>query len=82
METGCSDGTRFAIALGVMPVQSCPSCGRLIARFLEAPSINAYVAYYRCDDCGHVWAIGRDRERPAVQHITPLRPSVTGPPKR
>jgi uncharacterized Zn finger protein len=32
----------------------CPSCQNT-GRFLEASSSHAYVEYYRCDLCGHVW---------------------------
>jgi hypothetical protein len=37
-----------------MPRRFCPQCERP-GRLLEAASQNAWVDYYRCDACGHVW---------------------------
>jgi hypothetical protein len=32
----------------------CPNCQNT-GRFLADSSSHAYVEYYRCDPCGHVW---------------------------
>jgi uncharacterized Zn finger protein len=37
-----------------MPHRICPQCERP-GRLLEAASHAAWVDYYRCDACGHVW---------------------------
>jgi hypothetical protein len=42
-----------------MPVQPCPRCGQSVPRWLEASSRDAWVNYYRCDQCGHVWAVAK-----------------------
>jgi uncharacterized Zn finger protein len=42
-----------------MPRRFCPQCERP-GRLLEAASQNAWVIYYRCDACGHVWAHDKD----------------------
>jgi uncharacterized Zn finger protein len=44
-----------------MPHQICPKCQR-DGRFLEATSEAAWVEYYRCDECGHVWT--HDKHKP------------------
>jgi len=38
-----------------MPHRLCPHCEHP-GRLLEAASRDAWVIYYRCDACGHVWA--------------------------
>jgi uncharacterized Zn finger protein len=35
----------------------CPSCSVKEGRWLEGSSKDAYVDYFRCDACGHVWNI-------------------------
>jgi uncharacterized Zn finger protein len=35
----------------------CPSCSVNRGRWLEGSSKDAYVDYFRCDSCGHVWNI-------------------------
>jgi hypothetical protein len=37
---------------------------------VEAASIDAAVWYYRCPDCGHVWAIPKNDPHAAPQDIT------------
>ena len=37
-----------------MPHRICPNC-HIQGRLLEAASSEAYVEYYRCAKCGHVW---------------------------
>jgi hypothetical protein len=46
-----------------------------VGRLLDEASRDAYVEYYRCDDCGHVWA--RDKQKPNA----PPK-SITIPPER
>jgi hypothetical protein len=38
-----------------MPHRLCSQCQRP-GRLLEAASQGAWVTYYRCDACGHVWS--------------------------
>jgi len=47
----------------------CPKCLQQ-GRHLSASSENARVDYYRCDKCGHVWAIGKDRSNAPRKDIT------------
>lgn len=54
-----------------MPIQPCPSCKNQTPRWLEASSKDAYVNYYRCDVCGHIWTLSKD-DPTVVKHITPL----------
>jgi hypothetical protein len=42
-----------------MSHRSCPQCERP-GRLLEAASESAWVLYYRCDGCGHVWTHDKD----------------------
>lgn len=37
-----------------MPHRVCPMC-RAQGRLLEHTSKDAFVEYYRCDTCGHIW---------------------------
>jgi DNA-directed RNA polymerase subunit RPC12/RpoP len=50
-----------------MPHRLCASCGSP-GRLVEGPSQDSQVDYYRCDYCGHVWAIRKDD--PARRQIT------------
>jgi len=50
---------------------SCPACDLTETRFLEAPSADAEVYYFRCAGCGHVWATDR-KNKGIVRHVTPL----------
>jgi Zn ribbon nucleic-acid-binding protein len=45
-----------------MPARICPKCATP-GRHLAATSENAVVDYYRCDKCGHVWAVDRQGAR-------------------
>ena len=52
-----------------MPHRVCPKClhdGRL----LEATSEAAWVAYYRCDNCGHVWTHEKARPDSPPKDVT------------
>ena len=42
-----------------MPHRICPECKRS-GRLLEAASQYAWVNYYRCDVCGHVWTYDKN----------------------
>jgi rubredoxin len=42
-----------------MPHRICPQCERP-GRLLEAASQQAWVIYYRCDACGHVWLYDKE----------------------
>jgi hypothetical protein len=43
-----------------MPIRPCPTCNRPTLRVLAGPSAFAYVNYYRCETCGHVWHTPKD----------------------
>ena len=44
-----------------MPIRPCPHCERISPRLLEAVSDGTFALSYRCDSCGCVWNIPRDR---------------------
>lgn len=52
-----------------MPHRICPQCHRQ-GRFLEAASQEAWVDYYRCDVCGHVWAQSKEDPNAPPRDIT------------
>jgi uncharacterized Zn finger protein len=54
-----------------MPIRPCPNCGAQTARFLESSSVDAYVWYYRCASCGHVWTVLK-ADGVTIRHVTPL----------
>ena len=54
-----------------MPVRPCSNCLNPTARFLEGPSADARVRYYRCERCGHVFAIANDDLQGPARTITP-----------
>jgi hypothetical protein len=37
-----------------MPHRLCRNC-QIQGRLLEGPSEDAFVEYWRCDRCGHIW---------------------------
>jgi DNA-directed RNA polymerase subunit RPC12/RpoP len=43
-----------------VPLRTCPHCSLAGGRFLPHTSKAAIVDYYRCDDCGHVWAADKE----------------------
>ena len=52
-----------------MPHPICPECKRP-GRLLEAASQNAWVNYYRCDACGHVWTYDKNDLNAPPRHVT------------
>jgi hypothetical protein len=50
------------------PRAICMQCGSSLARHLEGASRHATVDYFRCEQCGHVWAV--DKVRGIVRHVT------------
>jgi len=55
-----------------MPAQPCPACGQQTPRHLDAASKDAYVHYYSCPSCHHIWTI--DKIDPTkVTHVRPLK---------
>jgi len=55
-----------------MPVQPCPACGQPTPRHLDASSEDAWVHYYSCSSCHHIWTV--DNTNPAkVTHVTPWK---------
>ena len=57
-----------------MPHRVCPHCGKQ-GRLLEEITKVAYVDYYRCDACFHVWTHRKDDPDAPPEH-------VTAPPKK
>jgi hypothetical protein len=55
-----------------MPSGCCPSCGGIFVRWLGELSKGAYVNYYRCESCAHVWDVPKDDPYAAPHHVTPL----------
>ena len=52
-----------------MSSHPCPNCQSLTPQILDASSQQAYVWYYRCGACGHVWTISKDGTG-AVRDVT------------
>lgn len=53
-----------------MPIQPCPTCQSPTIRWLEGPSKDAWVNYYRCGICGHVWNVAKSQTQLSAE-ITP-----------
>src|SRR5262245_15802058 len=43
-----------------MRIVRCPECESLSVESLEQLSKDAWVNYYRCPDCGHLWSVWKD----------------------
>ncbi len=56
-----------------MPHRICLHCQHQ-GRLLENASQHAYVEYYRCDTCGHVWSHDKKNPDGPPNHITTPRP--------
>jgi hypothetical protein len=55
-----------------MASQPCIVCGHTSARLLPVASKDAFVNYYRCDLCRHVWTVHKtDPSR--IEHVTRFR---------
>ena len=54
-----------------MPTLSCPACDRPTARLLDETSKSAFVDYFICNACGHVWTTSKQNGS-LVHHVTPL----------
>jgi rubredoxin len=52
-----------------MPHRTCPQCQQQ-GRYLEGASQSAWVDYYRCDVCGHVWALDKGDPNAPPRDIT------------
>lgn len=57
--------------------RTCPRCEKPEARKLDEASRIAFVDYYQCGSCHHVWTADRGT-RKILRHVTPLRPSDDG----
>ena len=42
-----------------VPIRPCPNCQHLTPRSLDTEWANVYT--YRCEPCGHIWQILKDR---------------------
>ena len=62
-----------------MPIRPCPTCANQTPRELDSLSKVAYVYYYRCEPCGHVWTLPKDNPDAPTRTVTPgrLPPQVT-----
>ena len=49
----------------------CPACGESAARHLDEVSKDAFVDFYECAICHHLWTIDK-RDESKVRHITPF----------
>jgi hypothetical protein len=49
----------------------CPSCQTSDARKLDEPSRIAFVDYFQCEHCHHVWTADRGTHR-ILRHVTPM----------
>ena len=56
-----------------MPTRPCPDCQHVAPRWLDGPSTNAVVDYYRCDHCGHVFSVPKDRPNAPSRDVTPSK---------
>ena len=53
-----------------MPLRPCPICRHSTPRWLETCSQDAYVNYYRCEPCGHVWTVPKNDPNGLVTPVT------------
>jgi hypothetical protein len=60
-----------------MALRPCPVCDAPAPRRLEAPSQDASVTYYRCPECGHVWAADKN-DSGKIRHITEIPDEIGG----
>ena len=58
-----------------MPHRICPNCGKR-GRLLENSSRDAYVEYYRCDPCGHIWHYEKGNPHALPQDVTERKPQA------
>lgn len=64
-----------------IPIRPCPRCQTPTVRLLELASKQAWVFYYRCEVCGHVWNIPKnDPDAPPRDVI--IAPDKKGPANR
>jgi hypothetical protein len=42
-----------------MLIQPCPLCARSAPRLLDECNKVAWVTYYRCDGCAHIWTASK-----------------------
>jgi hypothetical protein len=57
-----------------VPIRPCPACQAGTPRLLDETSKYAFVWYYRCLVCGHVWSVEK-RDGTTIRHVTPLPPN-------
>ena len=61
-----------------MLVPPCPACDEMTARHLGSSSKNAFVHYYSCQACLHIWTLDK-RDPSRVTHVMPLSPNKQRP---
>ena len=57
-------------------VITCPECGAPAPRLLQESSRDAFVNYYRCDQCGTVWNKPKDADGP-IRVVAKYPPPTT-----
>lgn len=65
-----------------MPVRPCPACGRPSPRYVSGVSETALVNYYRCEACGHVFAVSKDNPDGPHRDITVSAGNPQAPPSK
>ena len=55
-----------------MDSPACPNCSAGRGRWLEGSSKEAYVDYFRCASCGHVWNVPKKTFNGVDVHPTPV----------
>lgn len=63
-----------------MSVRPCPNCLYPAARYLEGPSADAHVRYYRCEPCGHVFVVPNENPDGPPRTIAPGKKPPNGRP--
>ncbi len=57
--------------MATVPIKPmCPQCESADARLLAFNSANAYVDYFRCPQCGHVWNQPKPGETGPIRDVT------------
>ena len=56
-----------------MSIRPCPYCRNPAPRLLAHSSADAHVWYFRCEPCGHVFAVRRDNPEAPAWTVVPGR---------
>ena len=61
-----------------MSVRPCPHCRNQAARLLDHSSAGADVWYFRCERCGHVFAVRKNNPTAAPWTVVPGKTEPEG----